>query len=193
MRHRLLSSILCVLLLGLVAGCGATATGQTGATQPTATTVPTATQPPGPPTPLNVPADWQVYSGQHFTMAYPSGWTYTASPVPTGLMGQGIMLTDPAGYPSTGQIEVLEEYGFSQSQLQAMCQLQGTTATLARLSMKYTVGEGIHRNWLFINSNGVAYTLDAMDANKPQAVQQQHDAVLATFRPDDPTAGCVGS
>ena len=191
MRHCLLSSILCMLLLGLVAGCGAIQ--PRAMTTATATTVPTATLPPGPPTPLNVPADWQVYSGQHFTIAYPSGWTHTTSPMQTGLMGQGIILTDPAAYPSTGQIEVLEEYGFSQSQLQAMCQIQGTTVTLARLSMKYIVGEGVHHNWLFINSNGVAHTLDAMDANKPQAVQQQHDAVLATFRPDDPTPGCVGS
>lgn len=185
--RRLLSIVLCSLILGLAAGCGMTTTDSPAATQPTATTAPTSIPTPGPPTPTNVPAGWQVYSGTHFTIAYPSGWTTTVSPAQTGLMGGGIVLTDPA---TSGQVTVSETWGYSQSQLQAMCQLQGAAVTLAGLSMKYSVGEGVHRNWLFIDSHGTAYTLDAMDANQSQSVQQQHDNILATFRPDDASPGC---
>jgi hypothetical protein len=62
--------------------------------------------------------------------------------------------------------------------------------SLAGLSMNYTVGEGVHRNWLFVNSNDVAFTLDARDATQSSQVQQQDNSVLATFRPDDSSSGC---
>lgn len=57
------------------------------------------------------------------------------SPAPTGLMGGGIILSDPAAGGATGRVTVAEVWGYSQSQLQAMCQLQGTTVTLADLPM----------------------------------------------------------
>lgn len=187
MRLRLWG-MLCMLLLGLTAGCGVTTTGSgdVGAPQSTAS----ATRVLGSPTPLNVPAGWQIYSGPHFTIAYPNGWTMTTSAVQTGLMGQGIILTDPT-QPGTGQVSVVEEYGYSSSQLQAICQLPGTIVTLAGLRMKYTVGEGVHRNWQFVSSSGVSDTLDAQDGNQLQDVQKQHDRILATFRPDDATPACT--
>jgi hypothetical protein len=142
-------------------------------------------------TPTSAPTGSQVYSGQHFTLTYPTGWTLTTSPAQTGLMGDGIILTDPAAQPPAGPVTVTEAWGYSPSQLQALCQLPGTAVRVAGLSMKYTIGEGVHRNWLFVNSQGVAFTLDAMDANQSLAVQQQHNAILATFRPDDGTTACA--
>jgi hypothetical protein len=85
---------------------------------------------------------------------------------------------------------VIEEWGYTNSQLQVICQLQGTTASLGELSMKYTVGEGVHRNWLFVDSQGVAFTLDAQDAAQSSQVQQLDNRILATFRPDDSSSGC---
>lgn len=198
--RRVLLGTLCVCVLGLATGCGVTTSDPTAGTQPTGTmaptattgtTAPTATTVPGPPTPTNVPAGWQVYSGQHFTIAYPNGWTYTISPPQTGLMGDGFILSDPAASPATGQVEAGEAWGYSQSQLQTICQLSGTKVTLAGLTMNYTVGEGVHRNWLFINSDGVEFVLDARDANQPSSVQQRYSSILATFRLDDSTPGCA--
>jgi hypothetical protein len=189
--HRLLWSSLCVLILVTGTGCAVTTSGSTKATSaPTITPQSTATVVSGPPTPSNVPPGWQVYSGQHFTIAYPSAWATSASPPETGFSGGGIIFSNPAASPATSQVVVAEEWGYSNSQLQAICQLTGTKAILAGLSMNYTVGEGVHRNWVFIDSQGVAFTLDALDAAKSSQIQQLDDSILATFRPDDTSSGC---
>jgi hypothetical protein len=182
---------LCALMLCLATACGQASAGagptNTSAPQPTATLPPTATPIPGPPTPTNVPSGWQVYSGAHFTIAYPPGWSITTSPAQTGLMGGGVIL---ASTQSPGNVTVTEAYGYTQSQLQSICQLTGTPTTLAGISMKYSVGEGVHRTWAFLDSKGVNFTLDTLDATQPQSVQQTHDSILATFRPDDPISDC---
>lgn len=54
------------------------------------------------------------------------------------------------------------------------------------------MGEAVHRNWLFVNSHGVAFTLDAQDATQPANVQRVDDSILATFRPADAATGCAG-
>jgi hypothetical protein len=166
-------------------------TGSTSATStPVVYAAPTASAVPGPPTPTDVPAGWQFYSGQHFVITYPPAWTTATSPSQTGLSGGGVILTNPAMSPATSQISVVEEWGYSSSQLQAICQLQGTTVSLAGLPMNYTVGEGVHRNWLFVDSQGVTFTLDALDAAQSSQVQQLDNSILATFQPDDPSSGC---
>jgi hypothetical protein len=137
-----------------------------------------------------MPAGWQFYSGQHFVIAYPPGWTMATSPSQTGLSGGGVILTNPAMSPPTSQVSVAEEWGFSSSQLQAICQLRGTMVSLAGLSMKYTVGEGVHRNWLFVDNQGVTFTLDALDAAQSPLVQQLDNSILTTFQPDDSASGC---
>jgi hypothetical protein len=49
-------------------------------------------------------------------------------------------------------------------------------------------GEGqSDRTWGFINAQRTIFALDAGDAQSSHAIQAQNDAVLATFRPDDPT------
>jgi hypothetical protein len=83
-----------------------------------------------------------------------------------------------------------EAWGYRSSQLQAICQLQGTTASLAGLSMNCTVGKGVHRNWLFVDRQGVTFTLDALDAAQSSQVQQLDNSILPTFQPDDSTSGC---
>jgi hypothetical protein len=187
--HRLLWSTLCVFMLGTVTGCALAPGASTSATStPTFTPPPSATVVPGPPTPTNVPSGWQVYSGQHFTIAYPPAWTMPPSQPETGLSGGGITFFNPA--PASGQVSLVEEWGYSKSDLQAICQLSGTKVSLAGLSMNYTVGEGVHRNWLFIDSQGVTFVLDALDALRSSPIQQLDNSILATFRPDDTSSGC---
>jgi hypothetical protein len=56
--------------------------------------------------------------------------------------------------------------------------------------MNYTLGEGVHRSWLFIDSQGVTFALDALDAMRSSPIQQLDNSILATFRPDDTSSGC---
>lgn len=188
MIRRFAILFLSAILLAVMSGCG-TVAAQTAAptSTPTVVDIPTATPVPVPPTPTNVPAGWQVYFGIHFTIAYPANWTMTPSPHQQGLQGGGVTLSNP---DNTGLVSVVESYGYSQSQLQSICQFDGTPKMLAGIQMRYVLGEGVHRNWSFVNSNGVEYSLDALDATRPQAVQALDDSVLATFRPDDARSGC---
>ncbi len=151
-----------------------------GASSPTAT--------PAAPS-ANSPAGWQVYEGQQFTIAYPPDWSYGFKSPPTGAQGQGIVLSGPQ---ASDQVTILEEYGFSDSDIQNLCKLgEGETMTrLAGLPMKYTLGEGVYRTWFFLNSEHYSYALTVLDGNQPQAVQKLHDAILATFKPNDSASGC---
>ena len=110
------------------------------------------------------------------------------SGVQQGEQGAGVVFSSPE---NTGIVTVIEESGFDQSQLQAMCQLSGETKTLAGIQMRYVLGGGDHRNWSFVNGKGVQFVLDALDGFRPQAAQAMDDSVLATFRPDDATSGCA--
>lgn len=188
MSRRFALLLLAALVLCIFSGCETRAV-QTAAPTPTATvaSAPTATLVAGPPTPTNVPAGWQVYSETHFTIAYPANWTYTTFPAQQGLKGIGVVFSSEQ---QTGLITVVETYGFSQSQLQSICHLDGTPKMLAGIQMKYVLGEGVHRSWSFVNSKSVSYGLDAFDATRPQDVQALDDSILATFRPDDAGSGC---
>ena len=188
MIRRFVILFLSAVLVVIMSGCG-TGAEQTASSTATSTVVhvPTATPVPVPPTPTNVPAGWQVYFGTHFTIAYPANWTMMPSPHQQGLQGGGVTLSNQ---DNTGLVSVVESYGYSQSELQALCQLDGTPKILAGIQMKYVVGEGVHRNWSFVNSNGIEYSLDALDATQPQDVQAVDDSILATFRPDDATPLC---
>jgi hypothetical protein len=191
--HRLLWSAVCVLILAIATGCSVMSTGSTPAISTPTMTIyapPTATVAPAPPTPTDVPAGWQFFSGQHFVITYPPAWTTSLLPSQTGLSGGGVILTNPATGPAASQVSVVEEWGYSSSQLQAICQLQGTTVNLAGLPMNYTVGEGVHRSWLFVDNQGVTFSLDALDAARPSQVQQLDNSILATFQLDDSTSGC---
>lgn len=186
-RASITALALCFCLLCALAACS-----QPSAAQPTATSAPTVTATPTQqatalPTATNIPAGWSVFAGDHFTIAYPPTWTYTTSPPQTGLQGMGVSF---ASGQQTGEITVIESYGYSPSQAQSLCQPGGTPATLAGLPMSYMVGEGVHRNWSFVNHDQISFVLDAFDAAQPQAVQQADDAVLATFRPANPTPLC---
>jgi hypothetical protein len=109
---------------------------------------------------------------------------------PTGSQGQGIVLSGPQ---ASDTITILEEYRFTDSDIQSLCKLgEGETRTqLAGLPMKYTLGEGAYRTWFFLNSAHFSYSLTVLDGNQSQAAQKQHDAILATFQPDDTTSGCA--
>jgi hypothetical protein len=77
---------------------------------------------------------------------------------------------------------------------QSLCPLASgeTWVTLAGLTMKYSNPEGVHRVWLFLDSNNNEYQIEADDGfptTPPQAVQQD-DAILATLKLDNSTPGC---
>lgn len=141
-----------------------------------------------PPTPANVPTGWQVYSGPHFTIAYPPDWSYKTNSPPTGSTGMSVTLKGPGG----DQITVQELYGFSDSQVRDSCRPNpnGPPMKLGGIPMTYEVVEGVYRDWQFFNSQHDSYNLTVLDGNQPQATQALHDQILATFRPDDPTPGC---
>lgn len=182
MSHRLRRccppALLLLLAVAALAGCGATPSAAA-----TTTTTPTAA-----PTATATPSAWQVYHGQHFAISSPPGWSYQTNPPPTGATGMGFTLKGPGG----DEITVQELYGFSDSQVQDYCRPDptGTPVTLADIPMTYSAIEGVYRTWHFFNSQHYSYMLSVMDGNQPQATQAQHDQILATFRPDDPTPGC---
>lgn len=189
MARRFTLVLLLALLVAVISGCGAVSA-HTAAPTPTATVAPapTATTAPGPPTPTNVPAGWQVYTGTHFTIAYPANWTHSTSPHQQGLQGEGLVLSSPE---HTGIITVVESYGYSQSALQSWCHFSGTYRMLAGIRMQFVIGEGDIRYWSFANSNSVLYDLSAFDMRWPPEVQALDDSILATFRPDNATPLCT--
>lgn len=188
-RASITALALCFFLLCALAACS-----QPSAAQPTATTAPTTAATATPtqqatalPTATNIPSGWSVFAGDHFTIAYPPTWTYTTSPPQTGLQGMGVSFSNGQ---QSGVITVIESYGYSPTDAQSLCSRGGTPVTFDGLPMSYMVGEGVHRNWTFVNHDQISFDLDAFDAAQPQAVQQADDAVLATFRPANPTPLC---
>lgn len=158
-----------------------------GAATPTAVRPATPTE--VPPTPTNVPAGWVVFVGPHFTIAYPKAWTYANGAVPGNAFGVSIVLQNA----STGELLTIEEtYGYTPAQLQTLCAQGAGPAQLAGLPMRYTLDAGATRTWYFVTSHHYAYALVALDAGQPPSVLAAHDAILATFRPDDPFPGCGG-
>ncbi|MDE3231204.1 MAG: hypothetical protein KGO05_15100 [Chloroflexota bacterium] len=48
-------------------------------------------------------------------------------------------------------------------------------------------GGGMKRSWFFVNAQDTAFALDADDTQSAAAIQEQDNAILATFRPDSAT------
>ncbi len=170
----------CALALLAASALSACSLADIGSSSPTATPAQSST---------NIPTGWQVYAGQHFTIAYPPDWSYNYQSPPTGAQGQGIVLSGPQ---VSDRITILEQYGYSDSDIQTLCKLgEGETMTrLAGLPMKYTLGEGVYRTWFFLNSEHYSYALTVLDGNQPKATQKLHDEILATFKPNDSASGC---
>ncbi len=136
-------------------------------------------------TPAGGPAGWLVYHGDHFTIAYPPGWSYNL-PTTSDPQTLVVILTGPQ---PRDQIEVVEMTAVAADA--EPCSTLGTTAaTLAGLPMRYDVVEGVHRVWSFYTSAHISYDLSALDADQSTTMQTRHDSILATFRPDDRTPGC---
>ncbi|HEX9037583.1 MAG TPA: hypothetical protein VF808_11400 [Ktedonobacterales bacterium] len=137
-----------------------------------------------------LPTGWQVYKGVDFSIDYPPDWSLNLQAPPTGSQGQGIVLSGPQ---ASDTVTIIEEYGFTDSDIVNLCKLgEGETPThLAGLPMTYTLGEGVYRTWFFMNSAHQSYSLTVLDGNQPQSVQKQHNAILATFQPNDMNPGCV--
>jgi hypothetical protein len=124
----------------------------------------------------------------HFSLAYPSGWTPQTNPQQDGSIIY--LITPPNNQPA---VSVLVQDHVPDATIRASycgplpSGVQRTT--LAGLTMTYGItGEGqSDRAWGFINAQRTIFALDAGDAQSSRAIQAQDDAVLVTFRPDDPT------
>jgi hypothetical protein len=186
-RSRVLMLTLVTLALSGLSGCGGSY-GQAGAST-SATATPSATPTYAPPTPTNVPPGWQVYSGPHFTIALPPDWSFAGyGGMQTGLMGQSHQFQNGRHIM---YVAVGETYGFTPSQLQDLCkQVTESSVVIAGIAMHYNVAGGMGRGWFFINSQDHEYGLSAGDGLLAQDIRATDDAILATFRPDDPTSGC---
>lgn len=137
-------------------------------------------------TPVYAPAGWTAYRGDHFTIAYPTGWTEHQT---TSNGGQSSVIT-LAGPQPRDQITI-SETRFTPDQRADFCSTTGQTATqLAGLPVLYQVVEGVHRQWTFVSAGGISYGLSAFDADQPTTMQEGHNAILATFRPDDRASDC---
>lgn len=167
---RLLAVLLAVSALG---GCALPALG--GA-------APAPTQ-----TPVYAPAGWTAYRGDHFTIAYPTGWTEHQT-TSNGGQSSVIALTGPQ---PRDLIEVVETANVTQADVPAYCGAAGQTPLqLAGLRVTYQVVEGVHRTWTFVTDKQISYQLSTFDGDSSATMQAQSDAILATFRPDDHASGC---
>jgi hypothetical protein len=149
----------------------------------------TATPTYAPPTPTNVPPGWKVYLGPSFTIALPPDWSLAGyGSAQTGQMG-GIYQFQNGRHIM--YVAVGETFGFTPSQLQDLCkQVLESSVLLAGIPMHYTLASGFYRSWFYINSQNHEYGLTAGDGVLSPDIQATDDAILATFRPDDPTSGC---
>jgi hypothetical protein len=173
---RPLGLLILPMLLAL-SGCALPSVGATTTPPPAATTTVPGT-PPG----------WSIYHGAHFTIAYPPQWSASN---PTTGAGQGVVLVLTGPQPRD-QIEVIEDDGVTSDQVANYCApTGGTPRPLAGLAMSYSTAEGVHRVWVFVDNANSGYFLSTLDLDQSSAMQAQHDAILATFRPDDRTSGCA--
>ncbi|HET9110309.1 MAG TPA: hypothetical protein VFN78_05745 [Ktedonobacterales bacterium] len=136
--------------------------------------------------PSQMPAGWKVYHGDHFSIAYPAGWSTSTPAIDDGGQTAVVVLSGPK---PRDQIEVTEILIIPQNT--TPCAVgRGQPVMLAGLPMRYEVVEGVHRVWSYFTSAHIEYALSALDADQSTATQSQHDAILATFRPDDHSSGC---
>jgi hypothetical protein len=190
----LLGALLCL------AACAPTATVSvpptaTVSVPPTPTTPPTATPTLVPaPTPTNVPSGWLVLSGQHFSLAYPPGWSVQMPETNTGATIY-FLAPPPSSHDQGVEVEVFQvPQSVGSEGMPPYCFGPGQDGLkrvlLAGIPMAYQfgIGEGADmRSWNFVNAQRTHYTLDADDAHGTAMVQAQDDRILATFRPDNVT------
>lgn len=177
-RYAIRALVICALpaLLAL-GGCALLAVGATTQQTPSATA-----------TVSGIPQGWSVYHGAHFTIAYPPQWSASNPSVGAG-QGSVLVLNGPQ---PRDQIEVIEDDGVTPDQVANDCSpAAGTPRSLAGLPMSYMTAEGVHRVWNFVDNAHTAYFLSTLDLDQSTTMQTQHDAILATFRPDDRTSGCA--
>jgi hypothetical protein len=186
-----LSGVAIWLVFGLalvpsaLSGCGGSS-GPVGASTSTAT--PGATPTYAPPTPTNVPPGWQVFFGSHFTIALPPDWSLAGyGATQTGQMGRIYQFQNGRHIM---YVAVGETYGFTPAELQDLCKQLASPVMLAGIPMHYMLASGFYRGWFYINSQSHEYSLIAGDGALSSDTQATDDAILATFRPDDPTSGC---
>ena len=132
------------------------------------------------------PAGWTVYHGDHFSIAYPAGWSTSTPAIEDGGQTAVIVLSGPKPRDQIGVTEIRTVPANT-----APCAAGGTQSVrLAGLPMRYAVVEGVHRVWSYFTNAHIEYALSALDADQSPEIQAQHDAILATFRPDDRDSGC---
>lgn len=181
MTHRIARQGLSFVALLVLATLSACASSTASATAPT----PTAPLPTVTPTVPGTPAGWSAARGHHFTIAYPSGWTYNA-----GEGGAGLYTVNLIGPQTRDQISVAEMTNIPQGQRAGDCAIPGAKqARLAGAMMSYSV-VGKNRVWNFLTSADTSYYITAFDADQPATMQAQHDTILATLRLDDTASGC---
>lgn len=169
----------CVLLLG---ACGG---GSTAALPVNSTLMP-----------AHVPSGWRVFHGAHFALAYPEGWTANESMQASTSTSRRDINYGFASADHKQLVSVTEQDGWDSGSVQKVfCQQQGaqqgTSVQMAGLTWRYmTAQSGAMRVWILITGQGTVYGLGAMDGTQPQAVQQQNEAVLATFHAEYTAPGC---
>ncbi len=173
--------LIALLILGAISACAQPALDSNKPQAPSAT-----------PTIPGIPMGWSVYRGAHYTIAYPKGWSYSTQSIASPGLGDGqealVVFTGPQ---PRDLIDVEELDDVTSGQIPLVCGSPGQTSVqLAGLPMSYQVAEGVHRVWSFLTGKGTSYTLDVLDADQSAAIQAQHNAILATFTPDDTTPGC---
>lgn len=198
MNRRLLTTALVVLVACSLFGCSPGPS--VAKTVPTATS--TATMPPSPmataipagsaPTPTNVPTGWQVYVGPHFSIAYPAGWSVSPNPQADNSPSHPNVVYALAMPDGTSHVSIGETDNVDAATIQSdFCGSQGSRVTLAGLPMRYQVdSSGVNRSWEFVTTLGTVYGLTTIDGNKGADIQQQDQAILATFRPEYTTPAC---
>lgn len=133
---------------------------------------------------------WQHYTGAHFTLAYPSDWHQKSVPLTTNgaaTDGNTYVFFSPDG---TQELAVAELDGLTSSALQHVCGTYSSKATIAGLPMLYYLaGSGV-RNYTFVSTNNIGYTLISEGPAKQPSNQGLYDAIMNTFQPDARDAAC---
>lgn len=141
--------------------------------------------------PASVPFGWHVFHGPHFALAYPDGWTVRTSAQSTDTAGR---LNVGYAFDSADRkpmVSVNEQDGWDAASIEKTFCSQGQPVQMAGLTWRYvTAQNGELRAWLFVAGKGTLYGVGTQDGAQPQAVQQQNQAVLATFRAEYTTPGC---
>lgn len=135
-------------------------------------------------------ANWQHYSGAHFTLAYPQDWHEKSLPLQTNgaaTTGNTFIFYSPDG---TQELAVAELDGLTSAALQQACASNGTKTTIAGLPMRYYLNANGVRNYTFVSVSNIGYTLISEGPGKQPANQSLYDAMMASFVPDTHDTAC---